>query len=509
MGGKGGAREGGKGESIPPRFAALPLIGPEPQTLAASSGSGPPAWKLLLALTCLALSALLWLDGLAGSLERPSVVDSLSLRQLELSALAAETLPAPLRPALVGTDPRGDLAKELQRQIEASDTPAPALQRLELALLKRSPAAGPATTPTAESATKEKDPLPALIETVEARRRPLLQALIEGSRVDPAQRRGLLAPWNAPAMVEQLSCEQLGGPAPSCPALADRFRLAVQLIGVNLMPALLALCGTGLLVREAWLQWRPRTMAGAPLLCPPLLGPPLTLVDVTLLIAGGFVLLGEVVVPLLAEPLLRGALKPLPLSEPLGQAVVVMALYLSLMVAPLTILWLMLRRVPKPAVGSWLQWYWRPLKSALRQAATMLLMVLPLVALAGWLIERLWGDPGGSNPLLELVLTSSDPLALALFAFTAVVLAPLFEETLFRGVLLPVVGEKFGGRWAVVISATVFAVAHLSLGELAPLFVLGIGLGWLRWRSGRLACCTLMHALWNGITFANLLLLAG
>jgi len=469
------------------------LIGPQPQTSAGSSGSGPPAWKLLLALTCLALSALLWLDGLAGSLDRPSVVDSLSLRQLELSALAAESLPVSLRPALVGTDPRGELAEELQRQIGAGETPAPApaLQRLELALLERSSSSKP-------------DPLPALIETVDAPRRPLLQALIDGRRVEPARRSGLLAPWGAPTMVEQLSCEQLGGPAPSCPALANRARLLLQLIGVNVMPALLALAGTGLLVRQAWLQGRGRALQPAPLL-----GPPLTLVDVTLLIAGGFVLLGEVVVPLLAEPLLRNALQPLQLPGALGQAALVVVLYLSLMVAPLAILWLMLRRLPRPAGGGWLQWHWQPLASALRQAASMLLMVLPLVALTGWLIEKVWGDPGGSNPLLELVLTSSDPVALALFAFTAVVLAPLFEETLFRGVLLPVVGEKFGGRWAVLVSAAVFAVAHLSLGELAPLFVLGIGLGWLRWRSGRLACCTLMHALWNGLTFANLLLLAG
>jgi membrane protease YdiL (CAAX protease family) len=52
-------------------------------------------------------------------------------------------------------------------------------------------------------------------------------------------------------------------------------------------------------------------------------------------------------------------------------------------------------------------------------------------------------------------------------------------------------------------------MAHLSLGELAPLLVLGLGLGWLRLRSGRLAPCVLMHALWNGLTFTNLVLLAG
>ena len=105
------------------------------------------------------------------------------------------------------------------------------------------------------------------------------------------------------------------------------------------------------------------------------------------------------------------------------------------------------------------------------------------------------------------MLRSQDPVTLACFAFTAVVLAPLFEETIFRGVLLPVAGRELGAAWGVVLSAAIFAVAHLSLGELPPLFMLGLGLGWLRWSSGRLGSCVLMHALWNGLTFVNLVIL--
>ena len=67
--------------------------------------------------------------------------------------------------------------------------------------------------------------------------------------------------------------------------------------------------------------------------------------------------------------------------------------------------------------------------------------------------------------------------------------------------------RQLGPRWGVLISAAVFAVAHLSLGELLPLLVLGLGLGWLRWSGGRLGSCVLMHALWNGLTFSNLVLL--
>ena len=67
---------------------------------------------------------------------------------------------------------------------------------------------------------------------------------------------------------------------------------------------------------------------------------------------------------------------------------------------------------------------------------------------------------------------------------------------------------KIGKISGVLLSALIFALAHLSVGELPPLFVLGIGLGLMRLSSGRLFPCALMHSLWNGVTFASLLLVA-
>lgn len=458
---------------------------------AAAERRSTAGWKGLLALITLALSLLLWLNGLLGSLSRPSVLDTLSLRQLELVALASDAVPPPLRPLLTGEDPRADLAKELERQISEARLPAPALERLELALLKGS-------DPVAEARLRE------LVAMVDAPRRPLLEALISARRLDPEVRSRLLAPWKAPAMVVQLSCERLGGESGTCPAERDRRGLLLRLVAVNVIPALLVLLGTGLLAREGWRLWKERLGPA-----PPLQGPPLSLVDVTLVIAGGFVLIGELFLPVLVQPALEAVLQRLPAGGERAGGLQVVLLYALLTTAPLLMLWAMLRRRHPPIVGGWLQWYWRPPGSALRQAIHTLLMVMPLVALTGWLIEQLWRDAGGSNPLLEQVIASRDPFTLACFAFTALLLAPLFEETLFRGVLLPVLAERFGGAAGVLISAGVFAVAHLSLSELAPLFVLGLGLGWLRWRSGRLSSCALLHGLWNGLTFTNLLLLAG
>jgi membrane protease YdiL (CAAX protease family) len=442
----------------------------------------------------LVLSGLLWVGGLIDSLDRPSVMDSLSLRQLELAALAAEGLPEGLRPLLTGEAPRRDLTEELRRQMQASEEPPRALRRLELALLERSDDPG--------SRLDDAD-LQQLLIQVDAPRRPLIEALIAARPVDAERRERLLAPWSAPVMVQQLVCEQLPGDGGACPAERRSLGLVGMLVAVTTLPVLFLLVGVVLLIRQLWLAWRQRLPTA-----PPLLGPPLSPVDVVLLIAGGFVVIGEVGVPLLVQPPLQAVVQRLAAPSALSQGIEVLVLYLALMTVPLLLLALLLpRRATRPA-GGWLQWNWRPAGSALSGAVGTLLMVLPVVTASSWAIDRIWADPGGSNPLLELVLTTSDPLALACFAFTALVVAPLFEETLFRGVLLPVAAQRLGGAAAVILSAAVFAVAHLSLGELAPLFVLGLGLGWLRWRSGRLASTVLMHALWNGLTFMNLLFLA-
>jgi membrane protease YdiL (CAAX protease family) len=338
---------------------------------------------------------------------------------------------------------------------------------------------------------------------VDAERRALLLALQRNTPVAPQEQAALLAPWGEDSLVAQLSCEQLGQSVTACPAHRLGPRLVARLLALTLVPSLLLLAGVVLLIRHLWLMRRGRLPSP-----PPLLGPPLSLVDATLVIAGGFVLLGEVLLPAFTQAGLTRALASLGLSPATRQGVDVMGTYLTLMVAPLGLMALLLPRQLPPPRGGWLQWGWRPPSAVVLPAVRMLLMVLPVVALVSWVLQLVWSDPGGSNPLLELVLGSSDGWALLAFALTAVVLAPLFEETLFRGLLLPVLGRHVGGVWAVLVSALMFAIAHLSLGELVPLSVLGVGLGLLRWQSGRLAASVCLHALWNSLTLLNLLMLS-
>ncbi|MDI9405845.1 MAG: type II CAAX endopeptidase family protein [Chitinophagaceae bacterium] len=457
-----------------------------------------PGWRPLLAALSLLLSGLLWLSGLLGSLERPSVDHSLSLRQLQLEVLAAPAIPARLQPLLLQKDPAQALTEALGMQLKDQVGPPEPDQQLQLALLQQQ------RGDRIEAAAL----LERLSVLVPPDQRLLLDRLEDPAAVaatSGSELRTLLAPWRqtSSAFTDRLICEQLASEPAGC-SNPVRQRLALwRLLAVNGLPSLLLMLGLGLLLRELLQLIRRR------LPLPPLQGPALGLLDVTLLIAGGFVVLGELIAVLLG-PLSTQLLSPLAASPMRQQSLQVVLLYLGLMLPPLAILRVQLAGCPPPVPpGGWLQWRWRPLGPCLRSAAGTLLMALPLVAGASWVVERLVGDPGGSNPLLELVLTANDPLALLGFAFTAMVLAPLFEETLFRGVLLPVLGQRWGPVAGLLGSALAFALAHVSLGELVPLAVLGLGLGWLRLKSASLAPCVLMHALWNTLTFANLVLLAG
>jgi len=463
---------------------------------------------VLLALLSLVLSALLWISGLLQSLERPSVIQSLSLRQLQLELLAAPALPPAVRSLLISPEAPAQLAEQLREQRAQDPGPGTPDQLLQLLLLQRLQGDPPPGDGLLDELSAQVPPQQRLLLS-RLQTQTQAQGEAGGSRPD-GQLDAQVRDWTSDLspLTSQLLCDALNGAAvvslPVCRLEVAQRSAALRLLGVSWLPALLVLVGVALVLRELWLAWRQR------LVLAPLQGPLLNLVDVTLLIAGGFVVLGELTVPLLLAPLSERLLAPLAAQPLRQQSLQVLLLYLGLMVPPLAILGRQLAGISAAApAGGWLQWQWRPLTSALSRAFSGLLMVLPLVAISGWLLDRLVGDPGGSNPLLDLVLQARDPWALAGFAFTAVVLAPLFEETLFRGVQLPVLGQRWGAIPGLLASALTFAVAHLSLGELAPLLVLGLGLGWLRLRSGRLAPCVLMHALWNGLTFTNLVLLAG
>lgn len=137
------------------------------------------------------------------------------------------------------------------------------------------------------------------------------------------------------------------------------------------------------------------------------------------------------------------------------------------------------------------------------------LVAIPSVLLVSLINQQIWQGQGGSNPLLFLALQAQDKVALAVFFGTASIAAPVFEELMFRGFLLPSLTRYVPVWGAVVISGFIFAIAHLSLSEVLPLATLGIILGIVYTRSRNLLAPMLLHSLWNSGTLISLFVLGG
>jgi membrane protease YdiL (CAAX protease family) len=90
-------------------------------------------------------------------------------------------------------------------------------------------------------------------------------------------------------------------------------------------------------------------------------------------------------------------------------------------------------------------------------------------------------------------------IGIVMFTLVAVVLAPLFEEVLFRGFLFRGLANSFGWVWAALLSGAIFGAAHMQLDVFLPLAALGFVLAWAYHKTGSLWTNITMHALFNTI----------
>jgi uncharacterized protein len=187
-----------------------------------------------------------------------------------------------------------------------------------------------------------------------------------------------------------------------------------------------------------------------------------------------------------------------------GQGLYVFVSYALMSILTIGVLYLSIKSyLPLPA--DWFKFNWK--SNWLLWGIGGYLVATPIVIVVSILNEKIWQGQGGSNPLLQIVLEGKDSTALLLFFLTAAVAAPLFEEFLFRGFLLPSL-TRYVPVWAAIcLSGLLFGVAHLSLSEIIPLTTLGIILGIVYARTKNLLAPMLLHSLWNSTTLISLYIL--
>jgi len=139
-------------------------------------------------------------------------------------------------------------------------------------------------------------------------------------------------------------------------------------------------------------------------------------------------------------------------------------------------------------------------------------MLLPMVMAASVFSTAFTGDGDGTfdNPMALYLVTDPDPWTTVLLLLSVSILAPLFEEPLFRGFVHSRLRRYFSINGAAMLSGLVFGVAHFSPGNIIPLAAIGFTLALIYERTGNLLAPMLVHGAWNlGTAIALLVMFSG
>ena len=145
----------------------------------------------------------------------------------------------------------------------------------------------------------------------------------------------------------------------------------------------------------------------------------------------------------------------------------------------------------------------RALGWAMAALIVVLLVVLPLNYLSETALQKIGWQPKSQEAVELLLGAPLWPTGIYLGIF-AVVLAPVAEEFIFRGVLFPFVKQLGWPKLAWFGVSFLFALIHGSMAIFIPLFVLALALTWLYEKTGSLLAPIVVHSLFNA---ANLVLL--
>lgn len=135
--------------------------------------------------------------------------------------------------------------------------------------------------------------------------------------------------------------------------------------------------------------------------------------------------------------------------------------------------------------------------------AFLVLVAGPVLTIALSALGVLLRAPMDSSQIEVLIKSRASLAAIILFG---VVLAPIFEEMLFRGFLLPLLARSMGPLLGILLTAVPFALLHGAQNHWAwqPVLLIGIAgvaFGYVRYKTGSTTAAFLMHSAYNATGF--------
>jgi len=442
--------------------------------------------KLSLALISLVITFFVWQQGLRDSLNRPSVSFDISQKELEIVELARQSIPENLKQFFLINNPVDQINSSLSEFSFDELT-----ERNKLIRIISTKSSDPIIYKNISRDFENKN-FKLLIDEIEKK--------FNNNSYNPNSDK--FDVFKEDRFLYHLLSQKFDFDDSSLITKSFSSRMFLKIIAIRLIPLLTILLGSTLALKIFW-----NTIFLKKFSRKEIKSLDLELIDMVLLIAGGFVVLGEVVSPLFSISLVELFSKNI--SDELSQSLKIFFGYLFMAIPPLGIVYYQIKSLNGKFTlkKDYLQFNFFPIKYSISQGIKGWLTIVPFVLLISLIMNSLIDNQNGSNPLLEIVLNNNNYFSFFLLFVTTTLFAPIFEEIIFRGILLPTLARDFGVISGIIVSAFIFALAHLSLGEMPPLFVLGIGLGITRIGSGSLFSSMIMHSLWNGLTFLNLFLL--
>lgn len=147
----------------------------------------------------------------------------------------------------------------------------------------------------------------------------------------------------------------------------------------------------------------------------------------------------------------------------------------------------------------WTHFFW--IGPAVVVVMWVVMIMLMQSGYIAWL-EKVVGT-SSTQDAVALLRESKDTMSLTLMAFSAVFVAPLAEEVIFRGYLYPVAKSFAGPNAAIFFSALLFAACHGNIPLMLPLFLLGILMALAYEWTGSLWASISIHFFFNGATVAT------
>lgn len=179
-------------------------------------------------------------------------------------------------------------------------------------------------------------------------------------------------------------------------------------------------------------------------------------------------------------------------------------------VGSLGVFWILTRRKDAREIGLTIQ------RGDIGYIGLGLVLQVAVALISLPLINLLFPDGRPQQQVADVIANADTLFVQVALVTAAVVVGPVTEELMYRGVLLRALAVR-GRAFAVIVSSLVFALVHLSGLDmnrllasaavfLPPLFLLGLILAWITQRTGRLGPAIFLHSGWNLLSAFVLLL---